>query len=87
MNDIQIFNNPQFGQVRTAGTSENPLFCLLDVCKALELRQGDVVRRLTDGVVSTQPIFSTLPTRIPLRWVGQTLCCPIHPHSDIPVIT
>lgn len=60
MNDIQIFNNPQFGQVRTAGTSENPLFCLLDVCKALELRQGDVVRRLTDGVVSTQPITDSL---------------------------
>lgn len=60
MNNIQIFNNPQFGQVRTAGTSENPLFCLLDVCKALELRQGDVVRRLTDGVVSTQPITDSL---------------------------
>ena len=60
MNDIQIFNNPQFGQVRTAETSENPLFCLLDVCKALELRQGDVVRRLTDGVVSTQPIIDSL---------------------------
>lgn len=60
MNDIQIFNNPQFGQVRTAGTPESPLFCLLDVCKALELRQGDVVRRLTDGVVSTQPITDSL---------------------------
>ena len=60
MNQIQIFNNPQFGQVRTAGTPESPLFCLLDVCKALELRQGDVVRRLTDGVVSTQPITDSL---------------------------
>ena len=60
MNEIKVFDNPQFGQVRTAGTSENPLFCLLDVCKALELRQGDVVRRLTDGVVSTQPITDSL---------------------------
>ncbi len=59
-NSIQVFNSPQFGQVRTAGTSDNPLFCLADVCKALELRQGDVRQRLTDGVVSTQPILDSL---------------------------
>lgn len=56
MNEIQIFNNPQFGNIRTAGTPESPLFCLADVCKALELRQGDVVRRIDKGVVSTQPL-------------------------------
>jgi prophage antirepressor-like protein len=59
-NSIQVFQSPQFGQVRTAGTSDNPLFCLADVCKALELRQGDVRQRLTDGVVSTQPILDSL---------------------------
>ena len=59
-NQIQVFQSPQFGQVRTAGTSDNPLFCLADVCKALELRQGDVRQRLTDGVVSTQPIIDSL---------------------------
>lgn len=36
MADIQIFNNPQFGEVRVA-TTENgePLFCAKDVAKAL----------------------------------------------------
>ena len=58
--NIQIFNNEEFGAIRTAGTPEQPLFCLADVCKALNLRQGDVVRRLTDGVVSTQPISDSL---------------------------
>lgn len=58
--DIQIFNNEEFGKIRIAGTPDNPLFCLTDVCKALNLRQGDVVRRLTDGVVSTQPIPDSL---------------------------
>ncbi len=56
MNEIKVFNNPAFGQIRTAGTSEEPLFCLVDVCKALELAQGDVKRRLDKGVVSTQPL-------------------------------
>ena len=37
MNDIQIFNNPQFGDIRTAGTADNPMFCLTDVCRVLEL--------------------------------------------------
>lgn len=60
MNEIRIFKNESFGQIRTAGTSEEPLFCLSDVCKALDLLQGDVKRRLDDGVVSTQPIQDNL---------------------------
>ena len=56
MNNIQIFSNPQFGNIRTAGTPDSPLFCLADVCKALDLRQNDVVRRIDKGVVSTHPL-------------------------------
>lgn len=56
MNEIKVFENSMFGSIRTAGTPLAPLFCLVDVCKALELRQGDVVRRLDKGVVSTQPL-------------------------------
>lgn len=55
-NDIKVFNSPMFGDVRTSGTSDNPLFCLADVCNALGLRQGDVKTRLDKGVVSTQPL-------------------------------
>lgn len=40
MNDIQIFNNPQFGEIRTAGTSEEPLFCAADICRALGYSNG-----------------------------------------------
>lgn len=53
---IQIFHSEQFGDIRTAGNSEQPQFCLSDLCKILNLRQGDVVKRLTEGVVSTQPL-------------------------------
>lgn len=36
MNEIQIFNSPQFGDIRTATDDNNePLFCAADVCKAL----------------------------------------------------
>ena len=46
---ITIFNNPQFGDIRTAGTAENPLFCLADVCKVLELRVVGVIPRRKKG--------------------------------------
>lgn len=46
---ITIFNNPQFGDIRTAGTADKPLFCLADVCKVLELRVDGVMPRLKKG--------------------------------------
>lgn len=52
----KIFNSPAFGQVRTAGTPEQPLFCLVDVCRALGLDSSQVVKRLDDGVVSIHPM-------------------------------
>lgn len=53
MANIQIFNNPQFGEVRVA-TTENgePLFCLADVAKALGYsRPADAVSNHCKGVV------------------------------------
>ena len=44
--NIKIFENDKFGQIRTAGTSENPLFCLSDICKVLELRVSPTKDRL-----------------------------------------
>lgn len=34
-NGITIFNDERFGEIRTAGTADNPLFCALDVARAL----------------------------------------------------
>lgn len=56
MNEIQIFNNPRFGQIRTAGTAGNPLFCLGDVCEALGLTTSKVAQRLSKDVLSKHPL-------------------------------
>ena len=49
MNDLQIFNNEEFGEVRTAVLNDEPMFCLADVCKALEIKNAtDVAKRLDD---------------------------------------
>src|SRR5699024_320146 len=57
MDEIKIFQNEQFGQIRIVVNENNePLFCLADVCNVLGLRQGDVRQRLEEGLVSTQPL-------------------------------
>jgi anti-repressor protein len=40
MNDIQVFNNEQFGAIRTAGTAQEPIFCAADICRALGYTNG-----------------------------------------------
>lgn len=60
MQSIQVFNNPAFGNIRVAGTEENPQFCLTDVCKALKLSAKGVNQRLEDEVISNYPITDKL---------------------------
>lgn len=50
---LKIFENEQFGEIRVAGTSENPLFCLSDICRVLELQVGNTKQRLDErGIYS-----------------------------------
>lgn len=44
--NIQIFSNPQFGQIRTANNNGEPAFCLADLCRVLNLRTDGVFPRL-----------------------------------------
>lgn len=61
MNDIQIFNNPQFGQIRTViGEKGEPLFCLPDLCRVLDLIPSKVAQRLGDDVLSKYPTTDIL---------------------------
>lgn len=48
MNDLQIFNNEEFGKVRTALVNEEPMFCLIDICKALEMSNPTMVAQRLD---------------------------------------
>ena len=54
---VQTFVSEQFGEIRTAGTWDNPLFCLADVCRALELgNPSQVKKRLEKGVISNETL-------------------------------
>ena len=60
MNELQIFNSSEFGQIRTVTINDEPMFCLMDLCRALELTAKEVRRRLDDEVVSKHPITDSL---------------------------
>lgn len=60
MNDLQIFNNEEFGEVRTITKDDEVLFCLGDLCRILELTAKGVKQRLTDEVISNYPIPDSL---------------------------
>lgn len=49
MEDLQIFSNSEFGEIRTITKDNEPMFCLADVCKALEISNvGNVKQRLSE---------------------------------------
>lgn len=46
MKNVEIFNSPMFGELRTSRNEKGePIFCLKDVCDSLELRVNDVIKR------------------------------------------
>lgn len=48
MNSIEIFKNESFGEIRVTGTNDQPLFCLADLCKVLELTNPSEVKNRLD---------------------------------------
>jgi hypothetical protein len=60
MNEMQIFEKPEFGQIRTTTVDGEPWFVAVDVCRALEVGNSrQAVARLDDdekGVISTDTL-------------------------------
>lgn len=48
MNELQIFNNEEFGEIRTALVNDEPMFCLIDICKALGIKNATVTSQRLD---------------------------------------
>lgn len=52
--ELQIFSNSEFGEIRTITKDNEPMFCLADVCKALEISNvGNVKQRLSEKGIHT----------------------------------
>ena len=58
MNELQIFKNSKFGEIRTKNINNEAYICLADVCKILDIKNPrDCKNRLNqDGVVNTDTV-------------------------------
>lgn len=48
MNELQIFNNEEFGEIRTITKDNEPMFCLVDICRALDISNPSKVAQRLD---------------------------------------
>ena len=62
MNEIQVFDNPEFGTIRAVrGEGGEPWFVVADLCKALDLSNPTMVAsRLSEDDLSTTEVIDSL---------------------------
>ena len=59
MNELQIFNNEKYGEIRTAIINNEPYFMLADVCRVLEIKNSwDAKNRLNKKGVDTTEVLT-----------------------------
>lgn len=61
MDELKIFNSNEFGEIRTVMKDGEPMFCLADVCKALDITHvTDVKNRLKQDGVGTAEVIDSM---------------------------
>lgn len=59
MNELQIFNNEKYGEVRTSIINNEPYFMLADVCRVLEIKNSwDAKNRLNKKGIDTTEVLT-----------------------------
>ena len=52
-NIVETYTSKEFGKIRTVTKDNEPMFCLPDICKALEIKNAtDVAKRLEEDEVT-----------------------------------
>lgn len=84
MNDVSIFKNESFGEVRVAGTSENPMFCLADICRVLDLQVTPTKNRLKQDGVSLIKVIDSLGREQEATFINEQNLYKVIMRSDKP---
>lgn len=73
MNELQIFNNEEFGIIRTITKDNEPMFCLADVCKALEITHvTDVKKRMKKDGVGTAEVIDSMGRKQKATFINES---------------
>ena len=82
---ISIFNSDQFGQIRSTIKDGEPMFCLADVCKSLNLQNPSMIaKRLEDDLKQTYPISDSLGREQATTFVSEAGLYEVVLRSDSP---
>lgn len=73
VNELQIFNNEEFGIIRTITKDNEPMFCLADVCKALEITHvTDVKKRMKKDGVGTAEVIDSMGRKQKATFINES---------------
>lgn len=73
MNDLRIFENSEFGEIRTITKDNEPMFCLADVCKALEITHvTDVKKRMKKDGVGTAEVIDSMGRKQKATFINES---------------
>lgn len=73
MNDLRIFENSEFGEIRTITKDNDPMFCLADVCKALEITHvTDVKKRMKKDGVGTAEVIDSMGRKQKATFINES---------------
>lgn len=81
---LQVFNSPEFGAIRTAGTSDEPLFCLADICKVLDLQVSATKNRLNQNGVNSIKVIDSMGREQVATFVNEQNLYKVIMRSDKP---
>lgn len=86
---LKCFENADFGKVRVLGDSENPLFCLADICKILEIQNttdiaNAIKREFDDALDLIYPILDNLGREQKAIFISETQLYFVLMRSDKP---
>ena len=90
MKDLTVFENPEFGQVRVVVNESNePLFCLVDVCRVLSLSNASSVKEqiskeFGDDLSQTYPIQDSIGRKQEATFVNESHLYYVMMRSDKP---
>ncbi|EAI3887397.1 hypothetical protein YY89_09085 [Campylobacter fetus] len=82
MNEVVLFENKDFGNIRVLGNYLNPLFCLSDICKILNVKRVNSIRDMIDREFDKGGVFEYTPFQ---TRGGKQICKGVafyHPLSD-----
>lgn len=71
--NLQVFNSEEFGNVRTVIVNNDPMFCLIDVCRALEIGNVSQLKtRLNQGGVIINEVIDSLGRKQKATFINES---------------